>query len=105
MTDRVRVGVVGTGFAASSHLDALARVRGVAVSALLGSSSERTREAAQRLGVDHAVGSLDDLLASVDVVRDLHDAVERAIAAAAMSVTKVGAREGMPARDAIDAAT
>jgi ribokinase len=36
--------------------------------------------------------------------RSVREAVERAVAAAAISVTRAGAREGMPARDAIDAA-
>jgi ribokinase len=35
--------------------------------------------------------------------RPLEDAVRRAVAAASMSVTQAGAREGMPARDEIDA--
>jgi ribokinase len=32
------------------------------------------------------------------------DAVRRAVVAAGLSVTRLGARDGMPARDAIDAA-
>ena len=37
--------------------------------------------------------------------RPVREAVERAVAAAAMSVTQPGAREGMPTRDAIDSAS
>src|SRR2546427_3578380 len=48
----VRVGVVGTGFAASSHLDALSRVRGVRVTGFVGSSPDRAQAAAERLGLD-----------------------------------------------------
>jgi sugar/nucleoside kinase (ribokinase family) len=36
---------------------------------------------------------------------DLPDTLRRAVVAATLSVTVVGAREGMPTRDAIDAAT
>ncbi len=83
VTDHIRVGVVGTGFAASSHLDALARVRRVEVAGVLGSSTERTRAAADRLGVERAFTSLDELLAGVDVVHnctpnDVHSTITRA---------------------------
>ena len=54
----VRVGVVGAGFAATSHIDALRRIPNVHVAGILASAPERTVSAAQRLGVD-AVGSLD----------------------------------------------
>jgi predicted dehydrogenase len=70
MTSPVRVGIVGTGFAASAHLDALARVSGVAVEGVFGSTPERTKDAAARLHVDRAFASLDELLGSVDAVHD-----------------------------------
>jgi predicted dehydrogenase len=83
VTDRLRVGVVGTGFAASSHLDALSRVRDVEIAGVLGSSIERTRAAAERLGVERAFASLDELLGTVDAVHnctpnDVHASVTRA---------------------------
>jgi predicted dehydrogenase len=76
------VGIVGAGFAATSHLDALARIRGVEVAALLASAPERTAAAAERLGVAPA-DSLDHLLGTVDVVHnctpnDVHGAVTTA---------------------------
>jgi predicted dehydrogenase len=91
VTDRVRVGVVGTGFAASSHLDALARVRGVEIAGVLGSSHDRTRAAAERLGVEHAFSSLDELLDGVDVVHnctpnDVHASITEAALEAARHV-------------------
>jgi predicted dehydrogenase len=58
----VRVGVVGTGFAASSHLDALARQPGVEVVAIAGSDRERAAELARRHGVPNAYGSHLELL-------------------------------------------
>src|SRR3954447_11848505 len=78
----IRVGVVGTGFAASSHLDALSRVGGVQVVGLVGRSEASGRgggarpggpparpHAAPRLGVPRAYPDLDALLAGdVDVV-------------------------------------
>src|SRR4051794_23016075 len=62
-TRPIRVGVVGTGFAASSHLDALSRVGGVQVVGLVGRSEASGREAAARLGVPRAYPDLDALLA------------------------------------------
>src|SRR4051812_31087604 len=64
----IRVGLVGGGFAASSHVDALRRVRGVEVAGLVGSSPERGRAAADRLGAGRAYPDLDALLGDVDAV-------------------------------------
>src|SRR5919201_1320031 len=68
----IRVGIVGTGFAASSHLDALSRLRTVEVAGVVGSSRERARAAAQRLGVGRAYPDLDALLGDEDV-RAIHN--------------------------------
>ncbi len=70
MTTRLRAAVIGTGFAAAAHLDALARVPGVELAGVLGSSPERTRVAAERLGVERAFGSLDEALAEAEVVHN-----------------------------------
>ncbi|HWC31578.1 MAG TPA: Gfo/Idh/MocA family oxidoreductase [Actinomycetota bacterium] len=51
---RTRVGIVGAGFAASSHLDALSRVGGVEVTAIAASTPERGRAAAERYGIERA---------------------------------------------------
>ena len=63
----IGVGVVGTGFAASSHLDAIRRLPGVEIRGVVGSSEERGRVAARRLGVRRAYRSLDELLEDTDV--------------------------------------
>ena len=61
--------VIGTGFIGTVHVEALRRI-GVRVTGVLGSSPERGAASAERLGVAHAYGSLDELLAdpTVDVV-------------------------------------
>jgi predicted dehydrogenase len=59
----IQVGVVGTGFSASCHLDALARTPGVEAVAIAGSDPERTARVAREHGVPHAYGSYDELLA------------------------------------------
>jgi predicted dehydrogenase len=85
------VGIVGTGFAASAHLDALSRVPGVEVVGVLGRTPERTKDAAARLHVDRAFASLDELLGSVDVMHnctpnDVHAEVTHAALAAGVHV-------------------
>ena len=75
----VRAGVVGAGFAASSHIDALARLRHVQIAGILGSSPERTTEAGARFDL-RAADSLEALLDRVDVLHnctpnDIHASV------------------------------
>jgi predicted dehydrogenase len=61
--------VIGTGFIGTVHVEALRRI-GVDLRGVLGSTPERGASAAEKLGVRHAYGSLDELLAdeAVDVV-------------------------------------
>lgn len=54
--------VIGSGFIGTVHIEALRRL-GVQVLGLLGSSPERGAASAKRLGVPHAYGSLQELLA------------------------------------------
>jgi predicted dehydrogenase len=86
----IRVGVVGAGFAASSHVDALRRLGHVEIAGIVASDMKRTAAASVRLGVPPA-GSLDQLLESVDVVHnctpnDVHAAVTQAAIAAGVHV-------------------
>jgi predicted dehydrogenase len=85
MRERLGVAIVGGGFAAASHLDALRRVEGVTPLGVLTSTPERSGEAADRLGVERAYDALDDLLRDVDVdvvhnctPNDLHHGVTSA---------------------------
>jgi predicted dehydrogenase len=75
----VRAAVVGTGFAASAHVEAVRRVPGVEVVAIAGRTTERARTAAQRLAIPVSLGDGRELLRdhAVDVVHvctpnDLH---------------------------------
>jgi predicted dehydrogenase len=63
----LRAAVVGTGFGVRVHVPAL-RAAGFEVVALVGRQQERTTRRADRLGVEHALTSLDDALDLVDVV-------------------------------------
>jgi predicted dehydrogenase len=83
--EAVRVAVIGAGFAGGSHVEALRRVPGVEVAALAGSSEERARAAADRLGVPAATGDYRTLLddASIGAVHnctpnDIHHEVTAA---------------------------
>ncbi|MFN0114027.1 MAG: Gfo/Idh/MocA family protein [Paracoccaceae bacterium] len=66
MSDCLSAAVIGTGFIGTVHIQALRRL-GIPVAGVLGSSGERGRARAEALGVGHAYGSLDELLADVSV--------------------------------------
>jgi predicted dehydrogenase len=59
----LRAAIVGSGFAASSHVDALCRLPGTEIVGVLGSSPERGGAGAERLGIERAYGSLEELIA------------------------------------------
>lgn len=66
----MRVAVAGTGFIGPVHVEALRRA-GQTVVGVLGSSLEKSRAAAGRLGIPRGYGDLDDLLAD-DAVEAVH---------------------------------
>jgi predicted dehydrogenase len=59
--------VVGTGFSGSAHVDALSRLRKVEVIGVLGSSPDRSTEAAERLRVPRAYATLDEVVSDAEV--------------------------------------
>jgi predicted dehydrogenase len=71
-TRPIGVGIVGAGFAASSHVDALRRLPAVRIAGVVGSSEERARSAAGRLGVERVFPDLEAMLgdAHVDAVHN-----------------------------------
>lgn len=84
--------VIGTGFIGTVHVESLRRI-GVRVTGILGSTPDRGARNAERLGVQRAYASIDELLAdpAVDVVHvaspnDLHVAQARAALAAGKHV-------------------
>src|SRR5258708_5006179 len=52
--------IIGLGFVGKAHLEALRRI-GIPVRGILGSSPDRTRDAARELGIERAYASLDEL--------------------------------------------
>ena len=66
------MGLVGPGFVAPHHLDAVRRLGDVEIVAIAGSSMERAEAKAARLGVPKAYGSYEELIAdqSIDVVHN-----------------------------------
>src|SRR5207253_9676559 len=67
VSEPLRVGVVGTGFAATCHLDALRRLSDVRVTAVAGSSHAKARRVADMFGVSRAVGKCRDLVADAEI--------------------------------------
>ena len=53
--------IIGLGFVGKAHLEALRRL-GIPVCGILGSSPERTQEAAHGLRIERAYSSLDELV-------------------------------------------
>ncbi|OXM87136.1 Gfo/Idh/MocA family protein [Paenibacillus rigui] len=74
----IRVGVVGTGFSAQAHIEALRRIPLVEVWGILGSSPEKSRAAARKHNIPMAYDSLDELLADSDI-RAIHNCTPNAL--------------------------
>jgi predicted dehydrogenase len=87
---QLRAVVVGTGFMGWVHVEALRRA-GVEVAGILGSSSEKSRAEADRLGLPRAYESFDDVLSDA-TVRSVHIATPNRLhfemAAAALEAGK-----------------
>ena len=82
---RVGMGLVGPGFVAAHHIDAVRRLGFVDVIAIAGSDPVRSRQKADALGVPRAYGSVEELVADPDIQvvhnttpNHLHGAVIRA---------------------------
>ncbi|MEO1980473.1 MAG: Gfo/Idh/MocA family oxidoreductase, partial [Fuerstiella sp.] len=63
---KLTAAVIGTGFIGPVHVEGLQRA-GVTVSGILGSTAEKSRLAAEQLGLENGYASLDELLADDDV--------------------------------------
>ena len=87
-TENVSAAIIGTGFMGRVHAEALRRLR-IPIAGILGSTPQKSRSAAQELGIPQAYDSLDDLLNDPAVTaihintpnRQHYDMARRAIAA------------------------
>ena len=68
----IKVGVVGTGFAATSHIEALRRLPHIEVIAVAGSNKAKAAETASRYGIATAFGRWHDLVEH-DAVQVVHN--------------------------------
>lgn len=68
--DRLRVGIIGTGFAAECHADALRRLPAVALAGIASRTPERAVDAARRFGAERAYADPLELIEdpSIDAV-------------------------------------
>jgi predicted dehydrogenase len=69
---KIGVGVIGTGFAGASHVDALRRLPEVELVAVAASGREKAERAAAAYGACRAVGDYQELLAD-DGVAAVHN--------------------------------
>jgi predicted dehydrogenase len=67
MSKRIGMGLVGPGFVAAHHLDAVRRLGDVDVVAIAGSSLESAQRKAKDLKVDRAYGDFESLIADKDI--------------------------------------
>jgi predicted dehydrogenase len=89
----VKAAIVGSGFAATSHVDALRRLPGVEVAAVVGRTVERARAFADRFGIPQALASVEDVLADDSILtvhnctpNDLHAEINLALLGAGKHV-------------------
>jgi 2-hydroxy-4-carboxymuconate semialdehyde hemiacetal dehydrogenase len=61
--DAVNIALAGPGFFGEKHLDALQRIEGVDVAAIVDTDIDKARTAAEKYGVRRALGDLEDALA------------------------------------------
>ncbi len=63
----IGVGVVGSGFVAPHHIDAVRRLGGIEVVGIAGSSLKKAESKANELGIPKAYGSDEELIADPDI--------------------------------------
>lgn len=67
MMRKINVGIIGTGFSAVSHIEALRRLPQVQIVAIASSSQEKAREKAKQFGIPKAYGDYDALIHDPEV--------------------------------------
>src|SRR5882757_64783 len=67
MSEVLRVGVVGLGFAGQTHLKAYQQIPGIEVVALAGQEPEQLQQMADAAGIEHRYANWDDLVARDDL--------------------------------------
>jgi predicted dehydrogenase len=70
--ENIKIGIIGTGFSAKAHIEALRRLNYIEVVAISGSSLEKSRLAAEQFGIPAYYGTADELISAeeVDVVHN-----------------------------------
>ncbi|PZE21068.1 Gfo/Idh/MocA family protein [Paenibacillus xerothermodurans] len=63
----IKVGIVGTGFSATAHMEALRRIPCVEPLGVAGSSLEKSKEIADKMNIPRAYASYQEMLADADI--------------------------------------
>jgi predicted dehydrogenase len=65
--NKMKVGIIGTGFSATSHIEALRRLPHIQIVAIASSSQEKAEEKAKQFGIPKAYGDYDALIHDPEV--------------------------------------
>jgi predicted dehydrogenase len=65
--NKIKVGIIGTGFSATSHIEALRRLPHIQIVAIASSSQEKAEEKAKQFGIPKAYGDYDALIHDPEV--------------------------------------
>jgi predicted dehydrogenase len=65
--EKIRVGIIGTGFSAVSHIEALRRIPFVEIVAVCGSSGDKGRAFADKMGIPASYDLVDELIGDPDI--------------------------------------
>jgi predicted dehydrogenase len=68
----IKVGIIGTGFSAKSHIEALRRLDGVEIAAISASTLEKAKKTAEQFAIPKFYGNVDDLIhdPEIDVIHN-----------------------------------
>ncbi|WP_191559284.1 Gfo/Idh/MocA family protein [Metabacillus idriensis] len=65
--EKIKVGIIGTGFIGPTHIEAIRRLGFVEVYALAGSSQDLAEEKAAKLGIQNAYGDYREMLKNKEI--------------------------------------
>jgi predicted dehydrogenase len=64
---KIKTGIIGTGFSASAHIEALSRLPHVEIKTVLGSSVEKAQQLAKKYGIEQGISEIDELFSDPEI--------------------------------------